>query len=61
MCINDLVVNKYLAHGAFGMVYQIEYQGKPAVLKIIPLHDKDFIENWKPLVHKTEIANFQRL
>lgn len=58
-CIQDIVINNYLGHGNYGMVYSIKYKNENCALKIIPMtiegivgHTvKKLIKN--PLLHYT--------
>lgn len=63
-CIQDIVINKYLGHGNYGMVYSIRYNNKNCALKIIPIDIKEkFLKKQvkptikklvkKPLLHYT--------
>jgi serine/threonine protein kinase len=42
-CLQDVVVENYLANGAFGVVYAVKYKGKECAMKVVSEKNIDYI------------------
>lgn len=64
LCVKNIIIKNYLAHGAFGMVYSIKYDNKECVLKIIPIRNEDVSDEEDPKVDPlkstTKFKNFKK-
>ena len=55
-CLQDIIVDKYLSHGAYGVVYKVDYKGKECAMKLSIIDKKPI----KPTRRENTLKNLEK-